>query len=178
MISESMSKENDDDVVAKQSQQLLQKTSIDVSYPIYQRITNYLSRKYPNSELSPVDKLNEANHIFVLGIEKAEKELECKILFEENKPRKDVLTNLGKIANEFLKSPTYPEIRAVTLRPTINKVLGLRDNRTIEKYERCIHQYIGRPGELGLTDVSSFVERIPKQFMDTTSSTSSFGDKN
>ena len=166
-------KDDDDVVVAMQSQQVL-KTSVDVSYSTYQRFTDLLSRKYPNSELWAEDKLNEANHIFSLGIEQAEKELECPILYEERKPRKDVMINLGKIANEFLKSSAYPEMRAVTLRQTINKVLGLGDDRTKKKYERCIHQYIGRPGELGLTDVSGFVERLPKQFVDTTSSTSSF----
>jgi len=161
---------NDDDVVVNQNQHLLQqktKTSIDVSHPIYQKINSYLSKKYPNTNLDFKDRLKETDYIFSLGIERAEKELECPILFEEKKPRKDVLSNLGKIASEFLKSPTYPDIRAVTLQQTINKVLSLRDDRTIKKYEKCIHQYIEKPREFGLANVSGFVERIPRSYMES-----------
>jgi len=168
---------DDEEDVAKESQQLLQKTSIDVSYPIYQKINSYLFKKYPNTNLDFKDKLKETDHIFSLGIDQAEKEVECPILYEEKKPRKDVLINLGKIANEFLKSPTYPEVRALTLRQILNKVLGLGDDRTIKKYERCVLQYIGKPKEFGLTDVSGFMERIPNEFLDTTSSSSSLDSK-
>lgn len=171
-------KENDDDVVANQSQQLLKKSSIDVSYTIYQKIDSYLFKKYPNTDLKFKDILKENDHIFSLGIEQAEKELECTILFEEKKPRKDVMINLGKIANKLLKSPTYPKIRAVTLLPTINKVMPFGDKRTKAKYLKCIQQYLEEPGELSITDVSGFIDRIPNEFLNTTSSTSSFEEIN
>ena len=166
--------QEDDEVVANQSQQLLEKTSVEVSYPIYQKIENYISKKHPDSKFLGEQKAKEIDHIFSLGIDQAEKELECTILFEEKNPRKDVLVNLGKIANEFLKTSTYPKIRAVTLRPTINKIMGFRDKRTKEKYQKCIQQYIEEPKEFGLTDVSGFIERIPNEYLNTTSSTSSF----
>ena len=171
--------QNDDDVVVNQNQHLLQekiKLSIDVSYPIYQKIDSYLFKKYPNTDLDFKDILKENDYIFSLGIEQAEKELECTILFEEKKPRKDVLVNLGKIASELLKLPEYPKIHAVTLQPIINKIMGFRDKRTKEKYLKCIQQYIEEPKEFGLTDVSGFVDRIPNEFLNTTSSTSSFGE--
>jgi len=146
-----------------------------VSYPVYQKIENYIFKKHPNIDLNFKDLLKENDHIFSLGINQAEKELECTILFEEKNPRKDRMINLGKIADEFLKSPIYPDIRAVTLQQTINKVIGFRDNRTKEKYLKCIQQYIGKPRELGLTNVSAFVERIPNEYLNaTTSSSSSF----
>jgi len=170
------SHKEDDDVVANQSRQLLEKTSVKVSYPIYQKINNYISKKYPYSKFLGEEKVKEIDHIFSLGIDQAEKELENLILFEEKKPRKDRMINLGKIANEFLKSPIYPDIRAVTLQQTINKVIGFRDKRTKEKYLKCIQQYIGKTAnELGLVNVTDFVERIPNEYLNaTTSSSSSF----
>ncbi len=174
-------KENDDDVVVNQKQQLLEKkTSIEVSYLLYQKIDDYLFKKYPDTNLYYKDKLKETDYIFSLGIEKAEKELECPILFEEKKPRRDVLENLGKMAHEFLTHPQYPIIQPMIVTKTINKVMGSRDDRTKEKYKKCITQYTKYSGEIGNLDISLFVERIPKQYRDnsslTTSSTSSFGD--
>ena len=168
---------NDDDVVANQNLQILEKTSVNVSYPIYQKINSYISKKYPNSKYLGEQKAKEIDHIFSLGIEQAEKELECSILFEEKKPRKDVLQNLGKLAQEFLLLPDYPNIKAMAVTKTINKVIGFRDKRTKKKYEKCVHQYIGKPGDFAITNVSGFVERIPNEFLNTTSSTSSFGEK-
>jgi len=163
-------KEDDDEVVANQT--LLQTITVEMGIETMSKFRDYLSIKYHDEESIVKNKLNEFDDVLSLGIEQAKKELEP-ILFEEKKPRKDVLIKLGKITNEFLKSPTYPDIRAVTLRQTINKSLGISDERTIKKYERCIQQYIGNPRELGLTDVSSFVDRMPKQFVNTTSSSSS-----
>jgi len=172
-----MIQENDDDVIVNQNQQLLQqktKTTVEVSYPIYQKICDYISKKYPNTEELGDEKAKEIDNIFSVGIDKLEKELECILLFEEKNPRKDVLINLGKIANEFLSNPDYPKINAMSNTKTINKIMGSKDHRTKEKYHRCVHQYLGIPKEQGLTNVSGFVNRIPKQILDTTSSTSSF----
>jgi len=174
-------KENDDDVVVMQKQQLLQhKTSVEVSYPIYQRINNYISKKYPHSENTEnwgELKAKEIDYIFSLGVERAEQELECSILFEEKKPRRDVLVNLGKIACVFKVNPEYPKIKSMTITKTINTILGLKDKRTREKYLKCVKQYLGRVQEFGIVDVSDFVNRIPRQYLDTTTSTSSFGEK-
>lgn len=164
----------------KNNQHLLQekiKLSIDVSYPIYQKIDSYLFKKYPNTDLDFKDNLKENDYIFSLGIEKAEKELECSILFEEKKPRRDVLENLGKMAHEFLIYHQYPVIHPMVVTKVINKVMGSRDNRTKEKYKKCITQYTKYSGEFGNLDISLFVERIPNEFLNTTSSTSSFGEK-
>ena len=170
------SHKEDDEVVANQSRQILNEIRIDVSYTVYQKMDGYLFKKHPNTELNSIDLLKENDYIFSLGIDQAEKELENPILFEEKKPRKDRMINLGKIADEFLKSPIYPDIRAVTLQQTINKVIGFRDKRTKEKYLKCIQQYIGKTAnELGLVNVTDFVERIPNEFLNaTTSSSSSF----
>lgn len=171
-------KENDDEVVVMREQQLLQqKTNIDVSYLIYQKINNYLSKKYPNTHLDFKDKLKETDYIFSLGVERAEQELECSILFEEKKPRRDVLVNLGKIACVFKENPEYPNIKSMTITKTINTILGLKDKRTREKYLKCVKQYLGRVQEFGIVDISDFVNRIPRQNLDTTTSTSSFGEK-
>lgn len=169
--------ENDDDVVVNQKQQLLEKkTSIEVSYLLYQKIDDYLFKKYPDTNLYYKDKLKETDYIFSLGIEKAEKELECTILFEEKKPRRDVLVNLGKMAYEFSIHPQYPIIQPMVVTKTINKVMGSRVDRTKEKYKKCITQYTKHSGEIGSIDISLFVERIPKQYLSATSSTSSFKD--
>jgi len=171
---------NDDDVVVNQNQHLLQqktKTSVEVSYPIYQKINSYISKKYPNSKYLGDEKAKEIDHIFSLGVDKAEKELECSILFEENKPRSDVLENLGKMAHEFLIHHQYPTIQPMVVTKVINKVIGFRCDRTKEKYKKCITQYTKNSGELGNLDISLFVERIPKKYLPTTSSTSSFGEK-
>ena len=174
-----MNQENDDDVVvANHSKQILEEISIDVSYTVYQKMDGYLFKKHPNTKLNFKDLLKENDYIFSLGIDQAEKELENLILFEEKKPRKDVMINLGKIANELLKSPTYPKIRAVTLLPTINKVMPFGDKRTKAKYLKCIQQYLEEPGELSITDVSGFIDRIPNEFLNTTSSTTSFEEIN
>jgi len=170
-------RDNDDDVAVKQNQHMLQlktKTSIDVSHHIYQKIHSYLFKKYPNTNLDFKDKLKETDYIFSLGVERAEKELECSILFEEKKPRRDVLDNLGKMAHEFSIHNQYPYIQPMIVTKTINKVMGSRDYRTKEKYKNCITQYTKYSGELGHLDISLFVERIPKQYLPTTSSTSSF----
>ena len=164
---------DDDDVVASQSRQILQKTSVMVSYPIYQKINRLVSKLYPNSKYLGERKAKAIDHIFSLGVDQAEKELENPILFDERKPRADVMVNLGKIASELLKLSEYPTIRAVTLMPTINKVMPFADKRTKAKYLKCIQQYIDKPGEFNLTDVSGFIVRMPKEFLNTTTSTSS-----
>ena len=55
---------------------------------------------------------------------------------------------------------------------TINKILDSKDKRTKEKYHKCIQTYVGLPKKLGNTDVSEFVNRIPKEYLNTTSSSS------
>ncbi len=58
----------------------------------------------------------------------------------------------------------------------VNRIIESNDkyNRTRKKYQKCIQTYIGDPKELGNCDVSGFVQRIPDEFLKTTSSTSSF----
>jgi len=167
--------EDDDVDVANGNQQLLQKkVEIELSYPTYQRIKDYLNKKYPNSNLYYEDKLHEIDYLFSLGLEQAKKEFECPILFEERIPRKDRMEKLGKIALEFTLHPNYPKIKSLAIVNIINKILPLQDKRTIKKYLYCINQYIGKPKEFGECDVSGFVERMPDEFFKTSSSTSSF----
>ncbi len=166
---------NDDDDVVNQKQQLSKKkTSVDVSYLLYRKIDSYLFKKYFDTNLSYEEKLKEIDYIFSLGLEKAERDLGCPILFEEKKPRKDVLINLGKMAYEFLIHPQYPIIQSMVVTKTINRIMDSRDNRTKEKYKKCIIQYTKNSGEVGSVDISFFVERVPTQYLSTTSSTSSF----
>ena len=40
-----------------------------------------------------------------------------------------------------------------------------------------IQQYVGLPKELGNTDVSGFVNRMPKEYLNTTSSTTSLQER-
>lgn len=166
------SQEDDDVVVANQTS--IQTMTIEIGVKTVCKFRKYLLTKYHDDEESITkNRLNEFEDVLSLGIERAKKELEYPILFEEKNPRKDVMVNLGKIANELLKSPEYPKIRAVTLQPIINKIMGFRDKRTKEKYLKCIQQYIEEPKEFGLTDVSGFIDRLPNEFLNTTSSTSS-----
>jgi len=169
--------QDDDVVVATKSQQLLQKTtSIDLDYYTYQKIYNFLNRKYPNQNLDSEAKLKEINYLFSIGLDRAERELECSILIGEKKPRKDEMIKLGRIAQVLRAHTDYPNIKAPYIRNVINKVMPLADKRTSKKYLNCVISYIGQAGELGITDVSPFVEKIPNEFLNTTSSTSSSDD--
>ena len=58
----------------------------------------------------------------------------------------------------------------------INKIMPLADYRTKNKYQHCVEAYIGEAKELGECDVSNFVDRIPNEYLKTTSSTSSSED--
>jgi len=172
-------KNDDVDDVATHNQQLAESPRIPAQFTmdVYEQFTDYLELKYLTYGESDHNKQKELDYVFSLGIEKAKEKLECSILFEEKKPRRDVLENLGKIACAFSADPKYPKIKSMAITKTINKVMGLKDKRTREKYLKCVKQYLGRVKEFGIVDVSDFVNRIPKQYLDTTSSTSSFGEK-
>ena len=55
----------------------------------------------------------------------------------------------------------------------LTKEIFIKLKKLKKKYHKCIQTYIGSPKELGNTDVSGFIERIPKEFLNTTSSSTS-----
>ena len=170
-------KDDVDDVACQNHH--LPKLPAQLTLEVYRPFSEYLKSKYGDSEeLINHNRQSELDLVFSLGIEKAKRELESPILFEGKKPRKDVMFTLGVIANTFQSFSTYPKIKSRVITNTIKKLLNSKDNRTVQKYSNCVRQYIGKPKELGLVDVSNFVNRIPEEVLDLTSSTSSFGEDN
>jgi len=170
---------NDDDVVVNQNLYEFSTIPAQFSLDIYQPFTAYLQSKYGDEKEINHNRQEELDYVFSLGIEKAKKEFEFErypILFEGKKPRADEMNKLVRIAKEFKSYPGYPIIKSMSIANIINRIIESRDkcNRTRKKYQNCIQTYIGDPKELGNCDVSGFVQRIPDEFLNTTSSTSSF----
>lgn len=173
-------KEDDVDDVVRKNQQLIQSPKIPAEFTldVYKPFSDYLKLKYGEYEDEEANRnrQKELDYVFSLGVEKAKEKLEFEIypiLFEEKKPRKDVMIKLIKIAKEFQSNPEYPKIKSMNITKAINKIMGSMCDRTKEKYHKCVHQYLTKPGELGIADVSEFVERLSNEYLDTTS-TSSF----
>ena len=174
-------KENEVDDVATHNQQLVESPKVPAQFTIdvYKSFSDYLELKYGEYEIINHNRQKELDYVLSIGTENAKEKLKFErypILFEGKKPRIDVLENLGKIACAFSADPKYPEIKSMTVTTTINKIMVLKVKRTREKYLKCVKQYLGRVKEFGIVDVSDFVNRIPKQYLET-SSTSSFGEK-
>jgi len=171
--------DNDVDDVVNNNQQLCEFPTIptQVSLDTHQRFSEYLQSKYGDEKDIFLNKHKELDYVFTLGIEKAKEKLQFEIyplLFEGKPPRADVMKKLVTIAKEFQSYPDYPIIKSMTITNIIDRVMDSKDKRTKRKYHKCIEKYVGEPKELGKTDVSGFIERIPNEFLNTTSSTSSF----
>ena len=174
-----MNKENDVEVVAINNQQLYESPKISTQFALdtYRSFSDYLNSKYVDEENKNLNKQKELDYVFSIGIDKAKKEWEFErypILFEGKPPRKDVMNKLVRIAEEFKSYPGYPIIKSMSVTNIINKIIDAKDKRTRGKYHKCIQTYIGKPKELGNTDASGFVDRIPNEFLNTTTSSSSF----
>ena len=170
----------DDDVDVANNQQLYEFPTIPAQFSldIYKQFTEYLVSKYEDDiEKTNHNRQKELDYVYSLGTEKAKKESEFErypILFEGKPPRADVMKKLVTIAKEFQSYPDYPIIKSMTITNIIDRVMDSKDKRTKRKYHKCIEKYVGEPKELGKTDVSGFIERIPNEFLKTSSSTSSF----
>ncbi len=176
----------DDDVVAVNKQILQPTVRVEISLETMRIFRQYLESKYHDEEDVVAKKLEELDNIFRLGIEHLRRpEFENKpLLFDEKKTRKDVLINLALIASEFLKLYSYPEIQSNEISIATNKILGDKDERTIRKYKKNVLQLCNisetyaekasksKISALGIINVSGFVNRIPKELLNTTSSTS------
>jgi len=175
--------EDDVDDVARHNQQLIQSPMIPAQFTIdvYKPFSDYLKLKYRGNE----DEINnnkqkEIDYVLSLGTVKAKEKLEFEmypILFEGKKPREDVMNKLVRIAKEFQSYSVYPILKAMAITNTIDKILDSKDKRTKKKYHKCIQTYVGLPKELGNTNVSEFVNRIPKEYLNATSSSTSFQEE-
>jgi len=179
---------NDDVVVANQKLILYTpKTHVKISLDTRRQFTDYLNLKYDKNEVAiNKNEVKELDVIIRLGIIQAKKQFiykESTLLHKEKKPRKDVWEKLGKIASEFLKCNTYPNIDSTYLPSILNTALGDKDPRVIKDYRNTVLIYCNyndkaiertKDSRLGTLDVVTFVSHIPKQYI-TTSSTSSFG---
>ena len=178
-----MIQEDDVDDVVRHNQQLIQSPIIPAQFTIdvYKPFSDYLKLKYrENEDEINNNKQKELDYVLSIGIEKAKEKLEFEmypILFEGKKPREDVMNKLVRIAKEFLTHTDYPILKSMAITNTINKILDSKDKRTKKKYHRCIQTYVGLPKELGNTDVSEFVNRIPKEYLNATSSSTSFQEE-
>jgi len=172
--------DNDVDDVATSNQLLIQSSLLLAQFTldVYKPFSDYLKLKYTeNEEEINLNRQKELDYVFRIGIEKAKEKLEFEmypILFEGKKPREDVMNKLVRIAKDFQSHPAYPILKSMAITNTVNKILDSKDKRTKKKYHKCIQTYIGSVKELGNTDVSGFIDRIPKEFLNTTSSTTSF----
>jgi len=174
--------EDDVDDVARHNQQLIQSPTIPAQFTIevYEPFTDYLGLKYSTYEESNNNKQKELDYVFRIGIEKANEKLQFEmypILFEGKKPRKDVMNKLVRIAKEFQSYSVYPILKSMAITNTIDKILDSKDKRTKKKYHKCVQTYVGLPKELGNTDVSEFVNRISKEYLNTTSSSTSLQEE-
>ena len=178
-----MIQEDDVDDVVRHNQQLIQSPIIPAQFTIdvYKPFSDYLKLKYrENEDEINNNKQKELDYVLSIGIEKAKEELKFEmypILFEGKKPREDVMNKLVRIAKEFLTHTDYPILKSMAITNTINKILDSKDKRTKKKYHRCIQTYVGLPKELGNTDVSEFVNRIPKEYLNATSSSTSLQEE-
>lgn len=171
-----MKQDNDVDDVAIINKQLIQSPRIPAQFTlhVYKPFSEYLKLKYgEDEEVINHHRQEELDYVFSIGIKKTKNELDHPILFKEKKPRKDELYRLGKIASDLKLFSGYPKIKSMNITKTINRVMNSKDSRTKTKYHQWVQQYIGKPKEFGLTDVSEFVNRIPDEYLDTTTSTSS-----
>ena len=173
--------DNDDDDVARNNKQLIKPPKIpaEFTYYVYKPFSDYQTLKYGEyeDEKANRNRQKDLDYVFSLGVEKAKEKLEFEIypiLWDGHKPRKDVLIKLVRIVKEFQSYPEYPKIKSMNVTKTINKIIDSMCDRTKEKYHNCVHQYLTKPGEFGIADVSEFVERLSNEYLDTTSSTSSF----
>ena len=177
-----MIQDNDVDDVATNNQLLFQSPTIPAQFTIdvYEPFSDYLGLKYSTYEESENNKQKELDYVFRIGIEKAKEKLEFEmypILFEGKKPREDVMNKLVRIAKEFQSNPGYPILKSMAITNTVNKILDSKDKRTKKKYHKCIQTYVGLPKELGNTNVSEFVNRIPKEYLNATSSSTSLQEE-
>ncbi len=173
-----MKLDDDDDA---NNQQLYEFPTVPAQFSldIYEPFNAYLQSKYVDQEEISHNRQEELDYVFSLGIEKAKKEFEFEkypILFEGKKPRGDEMNKLVRIAKEFKSYPGYPIIKSMSIANIVNRIIDSSDkyNRTGKKYQKCIQTYIGDSKELGNCDVSGFVQRIPDEFLKTSSSTSFF----
>ena len=180
MISESMSKENDDVVVVLQEKYTYKKLHLGI-----QKLFNdFLNLKYLNNqELIDKNEQKEFDEIVQQGIWKKKKEFssESTLLHKGKKPRKDVWRKLGSIASILLSYSNYPTIHCLTIKNILNTALGDVVERTYNDYRETLLFYCNKNEDeiarktdsgLGHIDVSGFVMQIPRQYI-TTSSTSS-----
>ena len=173
-----MIQKDDVDDVVNNNQQLIQSPTVPAQFTVeaYDPFTDYLGLKYSTYEESENNKQKELDYVFRIGIEKAKEKLEFEmypILFEGKKPREDVMNKLVRIAKEFQSHRDYPILKSMAITNTVNKILDSKDKRTKKKYHKCIQTYIGSVKELGNTNVSGFIDRIPKEYLNTTSSSTS-----
>jgi len=170
---------DNDDVDVANNQQLYEFPTVPAQFSldVYEPFNAYLQSKYVDQEEINHNRRKELDYVFSLGIEKAKKEFEFEmypLLFEDKKPRQDVMDKLVSIAKEFKSHPEYPIIKSMRITNIIKKITEGNDKRTRQKYQKCIEKYIGDAKQLGNCDVSGFVQRIPDEFLKTSSSTSSF----
>lgn len=176
------SQKDDDDVVVKQEL----RTHTNLALNIYKQFNNYLKMKYTGNEEDITQNTDkEFDTIVNLGLIQAKESLSSNnssLLHKERKPRKDVWEKLGRIAKVLLDCNTYPKVPGDTILQILNKVLPHGDPRVIRDYRKTVLSYCNiqedvierctSDNRLGELDVSFFVELIPKQYI-TTSSTSS-----
>jgi len=173
-------KDNDDDVVAKQTVVMTYK-KLPIEFNI--AFSEYLKLKFnKNEDAMNANEQKEFEIIFQLGLIEAKRKLFSNIstlLHKEKKPRRDVWENLGRIAKEFLNCNTYPKIPSYALTNLLNKSIGKKEHRTLLDYRKTVLRYCNydeeiidkcRDSRLGEIDVSFYVSMIPKQYVAVTSS--------
>lgn len=85
------------------------------------------------------------------------------ILYNGKKPRRDVLNNLGEIANLLkMQSELYPFFKTKLLIRLIEDKIGNRDARTMKNYFDCVTKYSVKNMQNGTYDVSDFGEKFYK----------------
>jgi len=170
---------HDDDVVARQK--LFSKnTEIEIPYELYRQFQEYLDVKFhKNHNEIQINRQKEINDLFMFGLHRLKKDLTESmtsiILHKGKPPKEDVLRKYGKIASEFLKCYSYPNIHSSELYPILNNALGDCDKRVFKDYRDTILHYANVPedsiknwnekNKLGILPVDSIVSKIPKEYI-------------
>ncbi len=141
-------------------------TSDYLSEPVYAQFEEFLNLKYPDELLTEEEKLDKFWNIFLIGLRKAREfqriKQSCNLLFNDKRPRADMVQKLGHILFELQKIPSYPIVPPLRLRAAIKKIIISRDKRYMNKYQDWILSYSNHQPTFNKVDMTDLVNLFPK----------------
>lgn len=135
----------------------------------------YLETRYTEDQLTLDLQVSKTNSVFLEFLQCYKRNpsttSSTSLLFNGKKPRKDVLVKLGRIVRYFHSQDKYPTIPRIHVDEIVKIVLGDVDQRTMDKYLKCIKQYsLPKKNDNGFVmsyNVSNLFSLIPDQYIFT-----------